>query len=197
MAQPYAQNPYQQSYGRQAHQQPYVQPQFGQPMPPPAAPQRRASGIGMAGEGRRHLAVLCDVLVTVVFWYVAGDELQERYEWNGESGQLTLMMFCTLLAVSFANHVVLTLLTRASVGKLITGIRVVRAADGGRPGPFRLIWRWLAGLCWLPLQPYYWLRAQIRAYTGHEAPGTVRNSDGGEIYAPDLCGLRPVRRKDL
>ncbi|MDG4857795.1 RDD family protein [Streptomyces sp. T-3] len=185
---PYAQNPYQ--------QQPYGQQQF---MPPAASQRRSAFGVGMAGEGRRYLAVTCDVLVTLGVLGLVGDVVEERYNAESQSGRQFLLVLGTLLAVSFVNHVVLTLMARASVGKLITGIRVVRAKDGGWPDPFRLIWRWLAGLCWLPLQPYYWLRGEISTFTGsRRVPrGTVRDSDDGEIYAPDLCGLRPVRRKDL
>lgn len=49
------------------------------------------------------------------------------------------------IAVSFLNHVLLTVAVRASLGKLLTGLRVVRSSDGGRPGFFRLIGRWLCG----------------------------------------------------
>jgi hypothetical protein len=101
-----------------------------------------------------------------------------------------------LAGVSFANQVLLTLMTRASVGKLISGVRVVRAADGHRPGPFRLTWRWLSGLCWLPLQPYYWLRSWISLLTGHVSRGTVGDNEDGDLYE-GICGLRYVRRKDL
>ncbi|MFF1695899.1 RDD family protein [Streptomyces sp. NPDC058257] len=55
------------------------------------------------------------------------------------------------VGVSFVNHVLLTLAARASLGKVITGLRVVRAADGRRPGPLRLVGRWLFGFYWMVL----------------------------------------------
>ncbi|SCE33788.1 RDD family protein [Streptomyces sp. SolWspMP-sol7th] len=51
--------------------------------------------------------------------------------------------------LSFLNHVLLTYAVRASLGKLLTGLRVVRASDGRRPGFFRLIGRWLFGFYWM------------------------------------------------
>ncbi|QEV19544.1 RDD family protein [Streptomyces alboniger] len=51
--------------------------------------------------------------------------------------------------LSFLNHVLLTLTTRASLGKLLTGVRVVRSSDGGRPTFLRLVGRWLFGLYWM------------------------------------------------
>ncbi|NED93002.1 RDD family protein, partial [Streptomyces sp. SID11233] len=47
----------------------------------------------------------------------------------------------TAVGLSFLNHVLLTYAVRASLGKLLTGLRVVRAADGRRPDFFRLIAR--------------------------------------------------------
>ncbi|MEU5509714.1 RDD family protein [Streptomyces fungicidicus] len=48
-----------------------------------------------------------------------------------------------VLAVPFANQVLLTLVARASLGKLATGLRVIRSADEGRAGFVRLVGRWL------------------------------------------------------
>ncbi|MEU4832274.1 RDD family protein [Streptosporangium sp. NPDC023615] len=53
-----------------------------------------------------------------------------------------------LFGVSFLNHVVLTTISLASVGKLLTGLRLVRVADGTRPGPLRVVRRWLTGFVW-------------------------------------------------
>lgn len=96
-------------------------------------------------------------------------------------------------ALSFVNQCLLTLLCRASVGKLLLGVRVMRADDGGWPGPLRTLGRWLAGLCWLPLQPWYWLRENF----GGSSDNSFRRSWTGELYDTDIAGLRHVRRKDL
>ncbi|MGW7268889.1 RDD family protein [Streptomyces sp. NPDC054864] len=53
------------------------------------------------------------------------------------------------VAVSFVNHVLLTQAARASLGKVISGLRVGRASDGRRPGLLRLTGRWLFGFYWM------------------------------------------------
>ncbi|NXY99250.1 RDD family protein [Streptomyces sp. BR123] len=116
---------------------------------------------------------------------------------RGHEGR-PLTALATLLGISFANQVLLAFLFRASAGKLITGIRVIRASDGGRAGFWRLVYRWLCGLCWLPLQPYYWVRAFFRGLCGGGAArGTVTDNDDGDLYHADLAGLRYARRRDL
>ncbi|MCX4818965.1 RDD family protein [Streptomyces sp. NBC_01142] len=138
------------------------------------------------------MAIDC-CLAWSVLWLLL-DKVAEKTE----GADRTLVAFGTVLAASFFNQVVLTLLFRASVGKLITGIRVIRAVDGGRPRFWRTVWRWLSGLCWVPLQPWYWLRSLYREIFGRgQARGTVRDNDDGELYDADLAGLRCARRKDL
>ncbi|MEV8535183.1 RDD family protein [Streptomyces sp. NPDC051211] len=141
-----------------------------------------------AGEGRRVLAATVDLFAVVCAPYLV---------MRGEDGR-PLTALALLLGLSFANQVLLTYVIRASIGKLLTGIRVVRAVDGGRPGFWRTVYRWLSGLCWLPLQPYYWLRAFFRGVSGGgPARGTVADNDDGELYHGDLAGLRYARRRDL
>ncbi|CAM5263576.1 hypothetical protein GCM10010329_03830 [Streptomyces spiroverticillatus] len=108
------------------------------------------------------------------------------------------VLVVAVVGTSLVNQYVLTLLFRGSVGKLITGIRVVRAADGGRPGPIRTLVRWLGGLCWIPLQPWYWLRDFFRMASGSRSTprGTLGDNVEGDLY-DDMAGLRYVRRKDL
>ncbi|MFJ3983670.1 RDD family protein [Streptomyces fungicidicus] len=53
-----------------------------------------------------------------------------------------------VLAVSFTNQVLFTLVARASLGKLATGLRVIRTSDEGRAGFVRLVGRWLFGFFW-------------------------------------------------
>ncbi|MEU6948666.1 RDD family protein [Streptomyces sp. NPDC046316] len=174
----------------------YPQPLYGQAYAPQTPYGQRQSPYGHgprrvpgpAGEGRRWLAVTVDLVVAV-----GGPYLLAR----GEEGR-PLTALAMLLGVSFTNQVLLTALLRASVGKLVAGIRVIRAADGGRPGFWRAVYRWLCGLCWLPLQPYYWLRAFFRGLGGGGAArGTVTDNDDGELYHADLAGLRYARRTDL
>lgn len=90
------------------------------------------------------------------------------------------------LAVSFVNHVVLTLLVRGSVGKFLLGLRVVRdpgdrlpAGGFRRPGFWRTVGRWADGLLYVPGQP-------LLALVG---------SDGEA--AGNKLGVRVVRRRDL
>lgn len=99
------------------------------------------------------------------------------------------------LAFSFLNHVVLTALTGAYAGKLIMGIRVVRLPDAGRPGPWLLSLRWLYGLGWLPLQPWYGLRTLLSG-PGALPRTSLWNGGNGELHA-DPLGLRLVRHSDL
>ncbi|MFH8468742.1 RDD family protein [Streptomyces sp. NPDC017991] len=83
----------------------------------------------------------------------------------------------TALGVSFVNHVLLTLAIRASLGKLMTGLRVVRASDSGRPGFLRLIGRWLFG--------FYWTVVFVPIHLATDS----------DVEQQDAVGLRIVRRK--
>ncbi|MFD9861983.1 RDD family protein [Streptomyces alboflavus] len=82
-----------------------------------------------------------------------------------------------LFAVSFVNHVLLTLATRASLGKLLTGGRVVRAADGGRPTFLRLVGRWFFG--------FYWMLVFVPVHLATDS----------DVEQQDAVGLRVVRRR--
>jgi uncharacterized RDD family membrane protein YckC len=80
----------------------------------------------------------------------------------------------SLLVLSFVNHVIATLLFRASVGKLLWGLRVVRWKDGRRPRFWQTVARWLTGFVIMVVQ--------------------VMIEDVGPGQA---CGLRVVRRREL
>ncbi|MFF5446416.1 RDD family protein [Streptomyces sp. NPDC012888] len=166
-------------------QQPHPQQQpYGRPLH--AHPPRRVPN--PAGQGRRLVAATLDLALAVSVPYVLA---------RGEEGR-PLTALAVLTAVSFLNQVLLTALFGASAGKLVTGIRVIRATDGRRAGFWRAAYRWLCGLCWLPLQPYYGLRAFFRGLGGGgPARGTVTDNDDGELYHADLAGLRYARRADL
>ncbi|MFV0128102.1 RDD family protein [Streptomyces sp. HMX112] len=144
------------------------------------------------------LAVALDLALALFLPSALAGALDGRQA--GEQGPVTgTVLVIGIPLVSFVNQVVLTVLFRASAGKLLTGIRVIRASDGGRPGFWRTVRRWLSGLCWLPLQPWYWLRSLARDVGRGRAParGTVADNDDGELYGADLSGLRYARRKDL
>ncbi|MGW7082145.1 RDD family protein [Streptomyces sp. NPDC054871] len=169
--------------GQYQYQQ-YAQPQapYGVQMPPTRHPGRLPR---RAGDARRFLAVIVDLAVALYGALgIAGLTPDSSPWWT---------LYALVPAVSFTNQCVLTLLFRGSVGKLLFGVRVMRAADAGRPGPVRAVHRWLAGLCWLPLQPWYWLRENF----GGSTDNSVRKSWTGELYDTDIAGLRSVRRKDL
>ncbi|MFF3343117.1 RDD family protein [Streptomyces flavidovirens] len=196
--QPYQQHPLQSSFPQQPV---YAQPPYGEgyASQPPTSPYDPRVPYGQlpssyghvprpAAEGRRLLAVTLDLAVAVGVPYLLA---------RGEEGR-PLIALAMLLGISFVNQVLLTVLCGGSVGKLISGIRVICASDGGRPGFWRTVYRWLCGLCWLPLQPYYWLRAFFRGMGGGRAArGTVADNDDGELYHADLAGLRYARRTDL
>ncbi|MFF8499621.1 RDD family protein [Streptomyces anulatus] len=111
---------------------------------------------------------------------------------SGGTGRAVALLVVQLVALSFANQVLLTMAVRASAGKLIMGVRVIRLPDAGRPGFRLLVLRWLYGLLWLPRQP--WRRFRGRA----TAAGGPERTPGHRSGAPDeLAGVRQVRRSDL
>jgi len=105
------------------------------------------------------------------------------------------LLIVPVLVLSFVNQVVLTAFLGAGAGKLIMGIRVVSLPDVRRPAPGRLVRRWLYGLTWLPLLPWYRL---LRTGGRRDETGCplARTCEEGVSYA-DPLGLRQVRRGDL
>lgn len=170
----------------------------GQPRPPHIPGRTGRSGYRTpprAGETRRYLAVGLDCYLCLV---TAGLLARPHVDSAPLPGDVVLLLG-PVLVISFLNQVVLTALVGAGAGKLIMGIRVVSLPDGGRPGPGRLVRRWLHGLCWLPLQPWYGLRAHLAR--GDDSPGPApRGCEEGDPYAEpyaDPAGVRQVRRSDL
>ncbi|WP_129842060.1 RDD family protein [Streptomyces sp. RFCAC02] len=90
-------------------------------------------------------------------------------------GGVALSFVGCALAFSFVNHVFGMWVLRASIGKLVWGLRVVRVPEGGRPGFWRAVARWLVGYV------LFALMALIE--------------DGGGVG--EACSLRTVRRRDL
>lgn len=164
---------------------------YGQPGPPyvPGRAERPAPGTPpRAGEMRRYLAVGLDCYLCLV----TSGLLVRPYAHSAAVPQVVGLLIGPVLVLSFLNQVMLTAVVGAGVGKLIMGIRVVSLPDVGRPGPVRLVRRWLYGLCWLPLQPWYGVRARLAG----DGPGPRTACAEGAAYS-DPAGLRQVRRTDL
>ncbi|MEW2071796.1 RDD family protein [Streptomyces sp. NPDC007346] len=142
------------------------------------------------GEARRYLAVGLDCYLCLL----AVGLLVHSCLGSAGAGRTAAVLLGHLLVLSFANQVLLTMAVRASAGKLIMGVRVIRLPDAGRPEFRRLVLRWLYGLFWLPLQPWHHLRRTAAA----EPPPRERLG-GGPPAAPcvDLAGVRQVHRSDL
>ncbi|GHA54606.1 hypothetical protein GCM10010372_63280 [Streptomyces tauricus] len=131
---------------------------------------------------RRITAATIDALTALVCGLVAGAAAGVKVidgvvELRPQSPMVWGAALGTALGLSFVNHVLLTLATRASLGKLITGLRVVRALDGGRPGLFRLTGRWLFG--------FYWTVVFVPIHLATDS----------DVEQQDAVGLRIVHRK--
>ncbi|MEV7344067.1 RDD family protein [Streptomyces sp. NPDC093544] len=105
-------------------------------------------------QARRVTAATIDALAALVCGLAAGATAGVKVvdgvvELRPQSPTVWGAALGAALGLSFLNHVLLTVTTRASLGKLLTGLQVVRTSDGGRPGFFRLIGRWLFGFYWM------------------------------------------------
>ncbi len=123
-----------------------------------------------AGENRLALAAVTDALLSLVVGFAFSQRVFHAFD--GAAEFLGTFIPC-VLAVSFANHVLGTLLLRGSVAKLFFGMRVVRWKDGRRPRLWQTVARWLFGFVVIGLQ--YLL-------------------EGASVGQG--CGLRTVRRRD-
>ncbi len=153
------------------------------PAPAPRGQPRIPKG---TGDMRRYLAVGLDSYLCLL---AVGLLVRSCLD-SGGTGHAVALLVVQLVALSFANQVLLTMAVRASAGKLIMGVRVIRLPDAGRPGFRLLVLRWLYGLLWLPRQPW-------RRFRG-PAAGTPGRTPGRRTETPeDLAGVRQVRRSDL
>ncbi|MFD9429041.1 MULTISPECIES: RDD family protein [unclassified Streptomyces] len=161
---------------------------------------------------RRYLAIGLDSYLCLL----AVGLLVRAYLNAPGAGRTAVLLVGLALALSFVNQVLLTMAVRASAGKLIMGVRVIRLPDAGRPGFRLLVLRWLYGLLWLPFQPWHGLRARVtgrapdrpegaRTGTGAGAnPGARAGAGAGALCTltdgsphEDLAGIRQIRRRDL
>jgi hypothetical protein len=113
------------------------------------APAPQAAVPDEAGENRLALAATTDALTALI----VGLALSQRVfpASDGVAEFLGALVPC-VLAVSFANHVLGTLLLRGSLAKLVFGMRVVRWKDGRRPRIWQTVARWLFGFVVIGLQ---------------------------------------------
>ncbi|MFJ1592158.1 RDD family protein [Kitasatospora albolonga] len=144
------------------------------------------------GETRRYLATgldcyLCLLVVGLLLHSCLGAT-------DAGAGRTAAVLVGQLTVLSFANQVLLTMAVRASAGKLIMGVRVIRLPDAGRPEFRRLVLRWLYGLLWLPLQPWHHLRRATAEPPPRNRPGGCPRAASSPT---DLAGVRHVRRSDL
>ncbi|MFI6727532.1 RDD family protein [Streptomyces sp. R-74717] len=136
---------------------------------------------------RRYLAVGLDCYLCLV----TGGLLARPHVHTAGVPETVGLLLGPTLAFSFLNQVALTAIAGGGAGKLIMGIRVIGLPDAGRPGPCRLVRRWLYGLCRLPLQPWYALRSYLAG------PGVLPLSAFWSSGNDDPVGLRQVRHSDL
>ncbi|MEU8953812.1 RDD family protein [Streptomyces sp. NPDC048518] len=130
---------------------------------------------------RRVTAAVLDALLAVLCGLVAGAAAGIKVvdgvaELQPQSPTVWGTALGAAVAVSLLNHVFLTLICRASLAKLLTGLRVIRASDGGRPAFLGLVARWLFG--------FYWMVVFVPLHV-------VTDSD---VEQQDAAGLRIVRR---
>ncbi|CAM5403856.1 RDD family protein OS=Streptomyces alboniger OX=132473 GN=CP975_20390 PE=4 SV=1 [Streptomyces alboniger] len=133
------------------------------------------------GQGRRAAAACVDALLALLCGLAAGasagvELLDGAVVLHPRSGALWGALLGAGTGFSLLNHVLLTLVVRASVGKLLTGLRVIRARDGGRPTFLRLLGRWLFG--------FYWTLVFVPVHVA---------TDSG-VEQQDAVGLRVVDR---
>ncbi|GGV23432.1 hypothetical protein GCM10010277_03030 [Streptomyces longisporoflavus] len=133
-------------------------------------------------QARRVTAAVIDAFIALACGLAAGAAAGVKVsdgvvELRPQSPTVWGLALGVAVGVSFANHVLLTLAARASLGKLVTGLRVVRAPDGRRPGLLRLIGRWLFG--------FYWMVLFVPLHLATDS----------DVEQQDAVGLRMVRRR--
>lgn len=125
----------------------------------------------LASSNRRIVPIWTDGLLALGAGVIGGELLGRASNfWAAAIGALLLLSFC--------NHVILTVLTGGSIGKLISGLRLVRTSDLGKPGLGQATRRWLWGFFYIAISPVLMLT-------------------GSDVDHLDIAGLRIVRTADL
>ncbi|MEN8655912.1 RDD family protein [Streptomyces sp. 21So2-11] len=134
------------------------------------------------GTGRRIIASATDAALAlfagVAVGLASGSEVRDGLLiLHPTSPRFWGVALAMAIAFSFVNHVLLTFSARVSIGKFLTGLRVVRALDAGRPRFWPLTGRWLFGI--------YWMVVFVPIHV-------AANSD---VEQQDALGVRVVRHK--
>ncbi|MGW6026308.1 RDD family protein [Streptomyces sp. NPDC055099] len=121
---------------------------------PSHTPTRTPARAVLPSQARRATAAVVDALFALLCGIAAGAATGVKVsdgvvELRPQSPTVWGLALGVAVGVSFVNHVLLTQAARVSLGKLLTGLRVVRASDGRRPGLVRLTGRWLFGFYWM------------------------------------------------
>ncbi|MFJ8310952.1 MULTISPECIES: RDD family protein [unclassified Streptomyces] len=160
-----------------------------------ASPVARDLPCPIGDHPRRDLAVLLDMiwaalcgLIVLIISVVVQESLATRagsdISWKVTGLHGLAIAVAAMLAASFTNQVLLTVWTRASLGKHATLLRVVRVDTTARPRFPQTVRRWLYGLAYviavLPLAAL-----QVTDIGGPDGP------------RHDAMGLRTVRRTCL
>ncbi|MEV0380532.1 RDD family protein [Nonomuraea sp. NPDC050643] len=125
----------------------------------------------LASSNRRILPIWTDGLFAVAVGIIGGELLGRTVNyWVAVAG--------TLLLASFCNHVLLTITVGGSIGKLISGLRLIRVSDLSKPGIGQAVHRWLWGFFYIVISPVLFLT-------------------GSDVDHLDIAGLRIVRKADL
>ncbi|WP_188196778.1 RDD family protein [Nonomuraea sp. SYSU D8015] len=125
----------------------------------------------LASSNRRIVPIWTDGLLALGTGVVGGEVF-------GRTINYWIVAVGALLLVSFCNHVILTVLAGGSIGKLISGLRLIRTTDLGKPGVGQAIHRWLWGFFYILISPVLIL-------------------SGSDVDHLDIAGLRIVRKADL
>ncbi|WP_055698667.1 MULTISPECIES: RDD family protein [Streptomyces] len=133
-------------------------------------------------QSRRVTAACLDALLALLCGLAAGAAAGVKVvdgvaEIRMQSPTVWAAALGAVFGLSFLNHVLLTFATRASLGKLLMGVRVVRTSDGGRPTLLRLLGRWLFG--------FYWMVVFVPIHVATDS----------DVEQQDAVGLRMVRRR--
>lgn len=124
-----------------------------------------------ASSNRRIIPPFTDGFLAVAIGLFVGETMYgSLYYWP--------LVIAVLLGVSFSNHVLLTIVTGGSIGKLITGLRIVRTSDLEKPTVGEAVRRWLWGFVYIAYSPILFLT-------------------GTDMDHLDIAGLRIVRRVDV
>ncbi|MCX4821353.1 RDD family protein [Streptomyces sp. NBC_01142] len=128
------------------------------------------------GQGRRLVAVAVDAVLAVLSALGVGVAVSiEAVDGVLVVGPQWGAAIAVGFAFSFLNQVVMTCAVRASIGKAVAGLRVVRTHDDMRPRFGQLTHRWLFG--------FYWMLVFVPLHVASDS----------DVEQQDAAGLRVIR----